>query len=72
MLRCQLVRGQFCGRSFGYSRENGGNRAAKPKLAGSPQRKAEDFAEVRLVAMPSDADADIVLRAKDLADASRR
>src|ERR1700716_3380316 len=47
-------------------------RAAKPKLAGSPQRQSEDPVEVRLVAGPSDADTDVVLRAQDLADAFRR
>src|ERR1700710_2424615 len=36
-------------------------RAAKPKLAGSPQRQSEDPVEVRLVAVPSDADTDVVL-----------
>src|ERR1700738_5016212 len=46
--------------------------AAKPKLAGSPQGQPEDLVEVRLVAVPSDADTDIVLRAQDLADAFRR
>ena len=47
-------------------------RAAKSKLAVSPQGQPEDPVEVRLVAVPSDADTDIVLRAQDLADALRR
>ena len=43
-------------------------RFAETEFAGGPQRETEDTIEMRLVAMPSDADADIVFRAKDLAN----
>ena len=46
--------------------------AAKPKLAGSPQRQPEDLVEVRLVAVPSNAHADIVLGTQNLPDGSGR
>src|SRR5216684_1149718 len=46
--------------------------ATKPELAGSPQREPEDFVEMRLVAVPPDANADIVFGAKDLPDACLR
>ena len=46
--------------------------AAKSKLAGSPQREPEDLVEMRLVAVPADADPDIVFGAKDLVHTSRR
>src|SRR3984893_5784387 len=46
--------------------------ATKPEFAGSPQREPEDFVEMRLVAVPPDADADLVFGAKDLADAFLR
>jgi hypothetical protein len=44
------------------------SRFAETEFAGGPQRETEYTIEMRLVAMPSNADADIVFRAKDLAN----
>src|SRR5207248_4648966 len=46
--------------------------AAKAELAGRAEREAKDLVVVRLVAMPPDADTDVVFRAEHLADARRR
>src|SRR4051794_41622750 len=45
---------------------------AEAELAGRAQGQAEHLVEMRLVAMPADADACVVLRAKDLPDLGRR
>lgn len=43
-------------------------RSSKPKFAGGPQRESEYPVEVGLVAMPADADANVVFGTKDLLD----
>ena len=47
-------------------------RSAETQFAGGPQRKAEYLIEMRLVAVPADADADVVFGAEDLLDPGRR
>jgi hypothetical protein len=42
--------------------------STEPKLAGGSQRKTEYSVEVRFVAMPANADSDVVFSAKDLSD----
>src|SRR4051794_21362054 len=42
---------------------------SKPELAGCLQREPEDLVEVRLVAMPADAHADVVFGTENLTDA---
>src|SRR4029077_3212181 len=44
--------------------------AAKAESAGARQRQPEHLVEMRLVAMPADADTDIVVGAEHLADAA--
>src|SRR5579871_1499929 len=46
--------------------------AAEAEPAGAAERQSEHLVEMRLVAMPADADADVVIGAKDLPHASRR
>jgi hypothetical protein len=60
---------------FGIEREAipvlaGGS--AEPKLAGGSERKTEYPVEVGLVAVPADADADAILRAKNLLNQDTR
>src|SRR6516162_2051773 len=60
---------------FGIEREalpSAAPAAAKAESAGAAERQAEDLVEMRLVAMPADADADIVVRAEHLPHACLR